>query len=338
MTASRARPRILYSPRFISYIALTLDPVATASIYGDSIATALAAEMPLRTYVGFVEMTAGLPSPHRRYHLCRCRLLSKGLPDPDPTRGIDETFCVPVGTASHPSGRKPINPSPPLPVWGDLYHHTMVFQELRLPTEYHDYSASPRLSNSDMATFELAAFTDGRDSDRAAAIYRAQHGDTSSSGSSPSPSSPASHPTGTSSLSHAAAAPGHNPAGTHLRADSGAGITPNGRVLTDVFLDAVADINLSNDESTISPIGSPGKTSWRLSEVAPDGGDWPTPDRNMTFDSAGDIALGMAQDYFGFENPRKRFTPIANYSLDLSSIEEISDGRLLVADCDALRK
>ncbi|KAI0040228.1 hypothetical protein FA95DRAFT_1503155 [Auriscalpium vulgare] len=150
-----------YMPPWGAYIVITLDAVETVKEYNDSAATAAAEAIPKRNYVGYANSAMGVPSPYRKYHELGCVLLCKGRPEPDPARGIKESFFVPVGSASHPDGRLSVNPSPPLP-WRDLYHHTVPHTNFRFATRLEDYRNCSFITADEMEEFNFMAFSDKR--------------------------------------------------------------------------------------------------------------------------------------------------------------------------------
>ncbi|KAI0042224.1 hypothetical protein FA95DRAFT_1500364 [Auriscalpium vulgare] len=316
----------LLIPQFGCYIAFTLDPVATVSIYKDAIATEEAKAMPKRTYVGFVDTTLGLPSPLRRYHKCRCYFLSQSPPAPDPMRCIEEGFCVAIGSSKHPNGRRNIYPSPPLPTgWGTLYHHTTQSVSLRLPTISQGYSGCSRLSNIDMAVLYIS-----KQNDRHSQRLRLQ------SRSFSSPPLILDRPKSSPLVVRALDLPRLIDAKPCLQ-DESPKIDGKERLLVDRFLhatDALGRDAAGGSERGLSDADSrPDEMS-----TAPDPGKSARDAiLDSVLDSLGDVAVQMAQDFFGFEDPRDRFVPVANYTRDLSNVSVLSDARFLSEDIAALK-
>ncbi|KAI0042226.1 hypothetical protein FA95DRAFT_606303 [Auriscalpium vulgare] len=318
----------LLVPQFGRYVAFTLDPIATVSIYEDPIATDEAKAMPKRTYAGFVDMISGLPSPLRRYHECECYILSQSPPAPDPMRCIEERFCVAIGSSSkHPNGSRHIYPSPPLPShWGTLYHHTTQSISLRLPTISQNYRGCSTLSDLDMAVLDISTQNDRHD-------QRLKMQSLSFSSPPVIPDRSKSFPLVVRALD----LPQLIDAKPCLQ-DESPKIDGKGRLLVDRFLhatDALGRDAAGGSERGLSDADSrPDETS-----TVPDPGKSARDAiLDSVLDSLGDVAVQMAQDFFGFEDPRDRFVPVANYTRDLSTVSVLSDARFLLEDIAALRK
>ncbi|KAI0041145.1 hypothetical protein FA95DRAFT_1472240, partial [Auriscalpium vulgare] len=110
-----------FLPNLGAYVFLTIDPLATVEALADPEADKEARALSPKTYVGYVADFYGLPTPERRYNKCGVALLSRGLPEADEARGIEDSMCVAVGPSEHPTGRAPVLPNPPLP-WSNVYH------------------------------------------------------------------------------------------------------------------------------------------------------------------------------------------------------------------------
>ncbi|KAI0064672.1 hypothetical protein BV25DRAFT_1800441, partial [Artomyces pyxidatus] len=129
-----------------AYVVFTLDPVATLEALEDPIATEQARMLHTRKYVGC--MHRDLPSPLRQYNRCVCIFVSQGLPQASEASGVEEAMCVSIAPAPHPTGRKSVTISPPLP-WDNLYHHSLLAQNLRLKPKDGDYNGCPSLAKGD---------------------------------------------------------------------------------------------------------------------------------------------------------------------------------------------
>ncbi|KAI0064668.1 hypothetical protein BV25DRAFT_1800473, partial [Artomyces pyxidatus] len=148
-----------------AYIVFTLDPVATLEALEDPVATELAQQIPRRPYVGLMpRQNVDLPSPLRRYNKCTCILLSQGLPQASEADGAEETMCVPIHPAQHPTGRTGVTISPPLP-WDNLYHHSLLALDLRLTPKDGDYSTCPLVSQDDLWHLNMSFYRDNVRSD-----------------------------------------------------------------------------------------------------------------------------------------------------------------------------
>ncbi|KAI0040300.1 hypothetical protein FA95DRAFT_1611894 [Auriscalpium vulgare] len=174
------------TPAVGACILITIDPAVTVARLRDPLAFAQAASLSKRTFLGYVTQTLDLPDPMRPYHKCACRFISHGLPQADPSRGIDETMCVPVGQSPHPAGRPGISPSPPLP-WDDLYHYTYLAVLLRLESQAGDYRKSSILSHAQRWKIMLYSEADEEREEQVMEAHRIanQHPGAQSPGSSP---------------------------------------------------------------------------------------------------------------------------------------------------------
>ena len=90
------------------------------------------------------------PSPLRKYHKCRVRLLSQGLPRQNNMDGAEPGMCVPVfPTTANPLERAALCTSAPLP-WENCYHHSAMHVVLRVVIEPDDVSSPTLIGFDDM--------------------------------------------------------------------------------------------------------------------------------------------------------------------------------------------
>ncbi|KAF8647404.1 hypothetical protein AX16_006733 [Volvariella volvacea WC 439] len=143
-------------------IPATLDGLDTEQVL-DPTLRSLAQQAPRRKYVGYVEqcLTSDLWSPWRAF---RIRPLSRGLPYTNNARCITPDMCVPVyPTTFHPTSRRPLHPTKPLP-WQDAYHHTCTPDIIcRVRTAYASASTAAELPITDRKRYQMLR---GFDSDR----------------------------------------------------------------------------------------------------------------------------------------------------------------------------
>ncbi|KAI0041147.1 hypothetical protein FA95DRAFT_1565686 [Auriscalpium vulgare] len=319
-----------YVPPFGAYLVLTLDAVATVKIYNDPIATAAAGAIPRRTYVGYANGGAGLPSPSRSYHDLSCVFLCQGRPQSDPAQGIDENFCVPVGNANCPEGRKSIHPSPPLPSnWQNLYHHTMSIHHLRFETRPEDYVACSRISSEDMVYYDAAYYTDG------AIAYERQQKYERQSKSCESSVFSSRH----NMIQRRRSTVWRRLLSLH-KSSTDTRSSPQPVRAVEVAEESY-DLSASFSRVMEKAERGSGDAPTAQIESAPHASSITGPDPSLAvkmFNELGEIAVRIAGDLFGYEDPRDRFVPIVAYSPDLSKVTELADGRLLSADLAALRR
>ncbi|KAI0041149.1 hypothetical protein FA95DRAFT_1526884 [Auriscalpium vulgare] len=154
------------TPEFVpdpgAYVFLTLDLLATVEALADPEADKKARALSPKTYVGYVGHHFGLPTPNLRYNKCGIVLLSRGLPEADETRGIEESMCVAVGLSEHPTGRAPMLPNPPLP-WSNVYHHIYGSIVVRIGScEGTNSETCPQISDADIVGASSALNKDNR--------------------------------------------------------------------------------------------------------------------------------------------------------------------------------
>ncbi|KAI0059147.1 hypothetical protein BV25DRAFT_1809718, partial [Artomyces pyxidatus] len=160
-----------FAPIPSAYVVFTLDPVATLECLNDSLAISQAQQLSVRQYVGCLVQSGDLPSPYLRYNTGTCIFLSQDLPQASPSEGIDETMCVSIAPAQHPTGRPAVVSSPPLP-WDNLYHHTQLAVQLRLTPKAGDYSSCPLLSEDDIFNLNICFAQDITRRKELVRIYR----------------------------------------------------------------------------------------------------------------------------------------------------------------------
>ncbi|KAI0043353.1 hypothetical protein FA95DRAFT_1563422 [Auriscalpium vulgare] len=337
------------TPAACAYIVFTLDPVATLEDLKDPIAVEQARAMGTSKYVGMVIEGVDLASPYRPYHTCTCSLLSQGLPTPSPSEGIDEAMCVPIAPATHPSGRMGINPSPPLP-WDNLYHHSMLNLDLRIRTKAGDYYNCPLLSISD----ELRLFhCTNKDVVRRMALeklYMADHPTPPASSCGPCSDTPLNRQsTAPCSLKDAKAASpldtdSNRSSASVPRTDSVDELDATNSTLSSVTLETLAqspgpdiiDRFVAAFEPTDDDVG------FQLREEEPDEtAVQDAANANASYEVRkvfGDVATKMAENFFGHDDPENRFTPVVDFSTDLSTVEEFCDARQFFDEMEVLDK
>ncbi|KAI0060770.1 hypothetical protein BV25DRAFT_1917331 [Artomyces pyxidatus] len=346
-----------YTPVQGAYIVFTLDPVATLEALQDPIASEQAQALPRRKYVGCVVQDWDLASPWRRYNRCSCILLSQGLPKADPAHGVEETMCVPIAPADHPDGRQGVAPSKALP-WENLYHHSLLAVDLRLTSKAGDYTDSPRLSRPDL--HYMHRFFDN-DINRSLSLHReylAAHPSARSLRESiqstsplplpsqahmPLPETSSTPPTSVHSEVHIAtvdAAPvGPAPMVRPAQFDDpeACDCSPEGSGPRRVSVMGGDEVALYEDRPVVTeaPMASESASIASMSvhsvfERAPD-----EDDREGSTDV---VFQTMADSILGYEDPRDRFLPVADFSLDLSIVTEFCDGCLIDDDFEAIER
>ncbi|ETW80254.1 hypothetical protein HETIRDRAFT_242493, partial [Heterobasidion irregulare TC 32-1] len=143
-----------FAPHLFTYVAFSIDPVATVASLEDPDATEAARLLPTRKYVGLVETIHDLRHPSRPYHRCDIALLSQGLPNDVEEYGIESFMCVPVApTEDHPLLRAPLRPTKPLP-WDDVYHHSHMKFSGRVRTAPADHTNATMITGDDACRFQ----------------------------------------------------------------------------------------------------------------------------------------------------------------------------------------
>ncbi|KAI0064673.1 hypothetical protein BV25DRAFT_1823077 [Artomyces pyxidatus] len=309
-----------------AYVVFTLDPVATLESLEDPVATELARQIPRRKYVGCLAMNLDLPSRLRRYNKCTCIILSQGLPQASEEDGVEETMCIPINPAQHPTGRAGVTISPPLP-WENLYHHSLLALELRLKPEDGDYSTSPLVSREDLWHLNMSFHDDNVRRQQLLRIYD------------PPPADVHSEPALTPALESMPISPVLAQP-VERNADLGAismaeptafdGLdTPFAEEHHPLGSSEVAsmrnshreDVSVMDDRS--SSFSRPDTSESEDSEEIP-----PEQVLEMTFQKM----------IMGYEEPEDRFLPVAEFSLDMSTATEFCDARQLHADIETLEK
>ncbi|KAI0042079.1 hypothetical protein FA95DRAFT_1682777 [Auriscalpium vulgare] len=157
---SQRTPEFLPGPG--AYVFFTIDPLASVEALVDPEADKEARVLSPKTYVGYVGHYHGLPTPDLRCNKCGIVLLSRGLPEADETRGIEESMCVAVGLSEHPTGRAPMLPNPPLP-WSNVYHHIYGSIVVRIGScEGTNSETCPQISDADIVGTSSALNKDNR--------------------------------------------------------------------------------------------------------------------------------------------------------------------------------
>ncbi|KAI0059142.1 hypothetical protein BV25DRAFT_1172460 [Artomyces pyxidatus] len=308
----RQRPaRVLdtvYTPALGAYIVFTLDPVATLQALNDPLAIEQARALRCRKYVGCLVRDYDLPSPSRRYNKCSCILLSQGLPQASASDGVEETMCIPIVPAKHPTGRRGVRVSPPLP-WDNLYHHTLLGLQLRLTPQSGDYSASPLLHADDIFYMNMQFHRDITRSAELQRVYRADH-----------PSLVSLQ----SSLESFYAVPPSQV--SPLRTESSEGshlFEPTGQ--TSAFISRMQNVDGSAT--------SDGSVSFN--EI---GGGLPSNDADDDQSSVDPVEMMLLQNTMGYEAPEDRFIPVAHFSRDLSLVTEFCDARQMHEEIAAIER
>ncbi|KAI0042059.1 hypothetical protein FA95DRAFT_618168 [Auriscalpium vulgare] len=203
-----------------------------------------------------------------------------------------------------------MHPSPPLPSnWQNLYRHTMSIHHLRFETRPEDYVACSRISSEDMVYYDAAYYTDGAIAYERQQKYERQskslwrrllslHKSSTDTRSSPQPVRAVEVAEEPYDLSASFSR-------VMEKAERGSGDAPTAQI-----------------------------------ESAPHASSITGPDPSLAvkvFNELGEIAVRIAGDLFGYEDPYDRFIPIDDYSLDLLTVTELADGRLLDEDLAALR-
>lgn len=139
-----------YVPPLGTFVAFSIDPVATVKALKDPYATELARKIPTGKYVGYVEEIYDVISKSRPHHRCVFSMVSQGLPEKSEKGFIDASMCVPISpTKLHPHNREPLHPNKHLP-WKDLYHHAIMQVTLRVLTKLMDTRPAVTISEQDL--------------------------------------------------------------------------------------------------------------------------------------------------------------------------------------------
>ncbi|KAI0064633.1 hypothetical protein BV25DRAFT_1881981 [Artomyces pyxidatus] len=327
-------PRILkghMTPIHGAYIVFTLDPVATLEALEDPMAMELAQRLPRRKYVGCLARNIDLPSPLRRYNKCTCILLSQGPPQASEADGVEETMCIPINPAQHPTGRAGVTISPSLP-WDNLYHHSLLALQLRLTPKNGDYSTCPLVSQEDLFHLNWSFHEDNVRRNRLRRDYEAAH---------PNPLS--------LHIQHPSVPNTTHPLSPWTMSDS-----PTSPQLVVRSSDS-DDVPMAGSDDPIIPTHEE-----RHSSDAPEA-TFPQPDVNQddmnngsTFtgsrscasdpDDSEDIdpdevlAMTVQNMIMGYEKPEDKFVPVADFSLDISTVTEFCDVRQLYEDIAIMKK
>ncbi|KII86107.1 hypothetical protein PLICRDRAFT_31586 [Plicaturopsis crispa FD-325 SS-3] len=121
-----------------SYVVFRVDPVLTVKALKDPWATAMAKNLKPKNYVGFVtRICEGGYNSYAQFLGVQLTLLCRGLPERVEAKGTEPDMCLPVlPTTAHPTSRKPLAPSKPLP-WTNCYHYTTYRQAyVRVPGKW----------------------------------------------------------------------------------------------------------------------------------------------------------------------------------------------------------
>ncbi|KAI0064676.1 hypothetical protein BV25DRAFT_1823084 [Artomyces pyxidatus] len=318
-----ARLRTTLTPIHGAYVVFTLDPVATLEALEDPIAMEQAKRLHTRKYVGCLVQHMDLPSPLRTYTKCTCIFLSQGLPQASEVDGIEESMCVPIIPAVHPTDREGVTISPSLP-WNNLYHHTRLAQNLRLKPKDGDYNASPLLSEDDLWHLNMSFHTDTDRCRELKQIYKSAHPSLQSlSVLPPTLDRDITSVTKDTSLAHGPPQP-RNPSLELYEAP----------VASSTLLESSGKLNVSSccpRESEDPVIPTPIASSHGAPEdLAVDHGSSLGSGSSLEgcydFDADDALALAMGEMMMGYEDPKDRFLPVAEFSLDLSvyMLEEIA--------------
>ncbi|KII86104.1 hypothetical protein PLICRDRAFT_178384 [Plicaturopsis crispa FD-325 SS-3] len=128
------------------YIAFSIDPFKTLKYLDDPEVDTVTREMQTKTYAGKTEsLLSGLIAAGE-YDSWSVQFVHPGLPEPSGTRGIAPSMCTPIDpTTYHPSARRPVRPTSPLP-WPYCYHHTFSsVVSIRTSVEAQDATPPIRL-------------------------------------------------------------------------------------------------------------------------------------------------------------------------------------------------
>ncbi|KAI0060772.1 hypothetical protein BV25DRAFT_1858227 [Artomyces pyxidatus] len=339
-----------YTPALGAYVVFTLDAIATLEALNDPIAKEQAQALPHRPYVGCVVQDWDLASPHRRYFKSACVFLSRGLPEASEAKSVEESMCVPITPAQHLSGRRAVTPSKPLP-WDNLYFHTLSSVDLRLKPKPGDYSTGPFLSMDDV--FYLSEVFDS-DITRCKCLRRAYataHPSLQSLHQSlPSTDIVLEYPpyipviTPSSQPRASVASPAfvqplelpQAPAFVEITYESNADAEANDPLSGDVGPDIKTQVDSNAKHETQMPSPSTTEVS-ELSSVGDRSASAATPHYEED-DNLDDVYMMMTENALGFEDPRDLFVPVADFSIDLSSVTEFCDARQLHEDLAAIKK
>ncbi|KAI0064632.1 hypothetical protein BV25DRAFT_1914325 [Artomyces pyxidatus] len=321
-----------------AYVVFTLDPVATLEALEDPVATEQAENLRARKYIGCVARTIDLPTPLRRYNKCTIIFLSQGMPRPSEEEGLEETMCVPINPAQHPTGRADITISPPLP-WDNLYHHTLEAVELRLRLKPNsgDDSTSPLLSHEDLLHLNVPFHRDSIRSGHLEHIYNSAHSSSPTASPETVPEDAASLPEEDAPVRPAASCEDELTAPTTFPDERPVSIVSSRRSKSDLpeiatpiatpYEDGIA---AASDHSAIERCSESSSV-----DFTGDSDDDLDDGESHSEDS---LAMAMYQMMF-FEDPEDRFVPVVKFTLDISTTTELSGQERLrekIADIERL--
>ncbi|KAK0211125.1 hypothetical protein DFS33DRAFT_352793 [Desarmillaria ectypa] len=132
------------------YFAFSIDVAATLDLYcdgGDDLMLQKLEGLKDRMYAGYCVVVESRVDENNKFHVVSIRPVQQGLTKPysrKPGQALP-AMCVPIlPETAHPTSREALEPSKPLP-WNHCYHPTCYDFYGRAPTEWRDYSQSPRV-------------------------------------------------------------------------------------------------------------------------------------------------------------------------------------------------
>ncbi|KAK0463724.1 uncharacterized protein EV420DRAFT_1104745 [Desarmillaria tabescens] len=132
------------------YFTFSIDVAATLDVYcdeGDNVMLQKLEGLKDKTYAGYCVAVEGRVDEHNKFHTAYIRPVQQGLTKPYSRKPhhARPSMCIPIfPETTHPRSREPLELSKLLP-WKNCYHPTRYDLYARVPTEWRDYSQSPRV-------------------------------------------------------------------------------------------------------------------------------------------------------------------------------------------------
>ncbi|TFK69070.1 hypothetical protein BDN72DRAFT_640361 [Pluteus cervinus] len=156
-------------PTFASFILFSVDPVETVQFLEDPEAVNAANKVGHKRYLAYVHKNCSWDrtQPDLVYDLI---LISRDTPVQDEEGGIEPYMCTPIApTTYHPTGRKPVQPSKPLPIDNCYFHSKTVVKTVKAKNVWRRFDGAIILRGPDRYREYLTA---GDDQNRSELLRR----------------------------------------------------------------------------------------------------------------------------------------------------------------------